>query len=148
MGDDQVPFMNSVIAGEAMNAAGAPDLEALNLNDDFTHGQCVSPAIQAARAFFLQFQEVTGTSNEFEALSNVSVSPNPTTDFVQVNWISTDNTNGNITLYNTAGQLLTSVKAQPNDANTIDVRNLAEGLYWIVTESEGKKDVQSVIVKR
>jgi len=148
MGDDQVPFMNSVIAGEAMNAAGAPDLEAINLNDDFTHGQCVSPALQATRAFFLQFQQITGTRNELEALSNVSISPNPTTDFVQVNWISNENTTGSVTLYNTAGKLLTTVKAQPNDANTIDVRNFAEGLYWIVTEAEGKTDVQSVIVKR
>jgi hypothetical protein len=148
MGDDQVPFMNSVIAGEAMNAAGAPDLEAINLNDNFTHGQCIPPAIQATRAFFLQFQEITGTRNEFKELVNVSISPNPTTDFLQVNWISNEHTSGNITLYNIAGKVLTAVKAQPNGANTIDVRNFAEGLYWIVTETEGKKDVQSVVVSR
>lgn len=147
MGDDQVPFMNSVIAGEAMGAAGAPDLEALNLNDDFTHGQCVSPAIQAARAFFLQFQQVTSVNDEFTSLANVSISPNPTTDFVQVNWISTDTNKGNITIYNTAGELLKSVKANANDANTIDVRDFSEGLYWIVTESAGKKNVQSVIIR-
>ena len=147
MADDQVPFMNSVIAEEAMLAAGAPDLESKNVNSDFTHTQCVSPAVQNTWAFFFQFKEITGINDAVADLANVSVSPNPTTDFVQVNWISTNNTNGNITLYNTAGQLLTSVEAQPNDANTIDVRNFAEGLYWIVTVSEGKRDVQSVIVR-
>lgn len=148
MADDQVPFMNAIIAEEAMTAANAPDLEIFDLNSDFTHSQCVSPAVQATRFFFGQFQQITGVNDRFETLANVAISPNPTTDFVQVNWISTDINTGNISIYNTAGELLTSTKANANDANTIDVRDFAEGLYWIVTEAEGRRDVQSVIVKR
>jgi len=147
MADDQVPFENSLIAETTMNAAGAPDLLSEDLDSDANFTACVSPALIATRAFFSQFQQITGVSEEAQTLSNISVSPNPTTDFIQVNWLAQENLNGVITIYNIAGEVLVTTKATPNGVNTIDVRHLAEGIYYVVTEADGRKNVQSVVVK-
>lgn len=149
MADDQVPFQNSLIAETAMTAAGAQSLVAIDLNSEFNHGQCVSPAIQAAWTFFLQYQEITTDVDEVSIdVTNISISPNPATDFVQVNWMIPNNAGGTITVYNSAGEILQMVKATSNVASTVDVRNMPEGLYYVVTETEGKQNVQSIVIRR
>lgn len=56
-GDDQVGYLNSILAEETMNANGAPDLLAVN-HGNLTHGGCVNPAVEATIEFFKQYQEV------------------------------------------------------------------------------------------
>jgi hypothetical protein len=76
-GDDQVPFLNSVVAETAMRALGANDLAAFNLNDNFDHGQCVEPAVLTTALFFAQFQNLeTSAPQPLERLG-ARVYPNP-----------------------------------------------------------------------
>ncbi|MBK8079835.1 MAG: prolyl oligopeptidase family serine peptidase [Saprospiraceae bacterium] len=47
MADDQVPFMNSVVANDTMKMLGAADLETRNVNTTANHGACFNPALNA-----------------------------------------------------------------------------------------------------
>lgn len=54
--DDQVGFMNSVVAEEAMIANGAPDLEAID-GGPFDHGGCAPLALISGYLFFENYRD-------------------------------------------------------------------------------------------
>lgn len=51
--DDQVPYQNSVVARDTMQANGAPDVEAIDVNYADNHTQCGNPALTATYNFFM-----------------------------------------------------------------------------------------------
>ena len=61
LADDQVRFRNSTLAADSLNARGASDTEAIDVDSDADHGECVVPAVAAAAPFFAQYAEVVGT---------------------------------------------------------------------------------------
>ena len=76
-GDEQVPFQNSLIAETTMQANGAADVLAVNLNPTFSHGQCVFPAILSSIDFFQSFVNPSSISGLDLKAQELKISPNP-----------------------------------------------------------------------
>jgi len=53
LGDDQVPYQNSLVAEETMKALGAPNVTAVNVNSTANHIECGWPALRYALSVLL-----------------------------------------------------------------------------------------------
>jgi len=84
VGDDQVPFRNSVVADSVMNENGAPDVGSVNLGDMLDHGECVEPAVINGALFFGLFQNIETTSIGQIADTRVAAYPNPVRELLRV----------------------------------------------------------------
>jgi hypothetical protein len=67
MGDEQVHYMNALVADSAFNALGAPDVEAVGLSTTEDHAGCVPLALLSGNSFFSEFMEL-GNGMELSAL--------------------------------------------------------------------------------
>lgn len=67
MGDEQVHYMNALVADSAFNALGAPDVEAIGLSATEDHAGCVPLALLSGNSFFSEFM-VLGNGMELSAL--------------------------------------------------------------------------------
>jgi hypothetical protein len=56
--DEQVDFQNSITCESTMKQNGAPEVEAINLNNNADHGGCVSPALTASLFHFLAYRDL------------------------------------------------------------------------------------------
>jgi hypothetical protein len=82
MGDEMVPYGNSLLADSVLQANGAVDLVTKNLNSDMGHGECVVPALLETINFFKGFVE---TSEDFIVIQNeISLYPNPTDGMISI----------------------------------------------------------------
>lgn len=85
MADDQVAFENSVFVDSIMNANGAADVMAVDIDSALDHGQCVEPAIIASIFFFGPYQEIGFILNTNEVdQETVKSFPNPTNDYLNL----------------------------------------------------------------
>ena len=77
-----------------------------------------------------------GSSNVFD------ISPNPTTDYIYVKINNLDNIkNNNIQVFDNFGKLLIS-QSLSGENQTIDVQNLATGLYYLKINNQAKKFIK------
>ncbi|MDZ4824650.1 MAG: T9SS type A sorting domain-containing protein [Flavobacteriales bacterium] len=75
--------------------------------------------------------------------AGVSIYPNPASQFIHVESISS---NSSYEIFTTSGKFV--VKGQLDDNATIDARNFAEGTYFVVISQHGKTSVEKVVVMR
>lgn len=135
--DEQVPFENSIVAEETMQSLGAADLEAINLNPAFNHGQCVFPAILSSIDFFLSFVNPSATHQPLADAAPLFIFPNPAGDAIT---LAVDDVQEGVQyeIYDAYGQLaghgLTYL-------NIISTNQLPGGLYTIVCTTSGKSSV-------
>jgi len=136
MADDQVPFMNSVIADDAMNAAGAPDLLASDVNPTADHGGCVTPAVTSGYFFFQQYQQIDFLENtvELDEAIAFALSPNPAQDYISIDFETPLTAKATGEIYNYNGQLLQTFQATQN--TNIDISDLAKGMYVLKMQTE------------
>ncbi len=132
-GDDQVDFTNSIIARDKMVENGATQVEAINLNSSFDHGQCVSPAITSMVFYLFTIAQVT-RSNDIET-TDFMIYPNPVSDKLTMIF---DEDLGNVSgyIYDTNGRLVFS-KTDIKSTDTIHL-NLEKGIYVIHFRNEDK----------
>lgn len=134
--DDQVPFMNSVVAQDSMLASGATDLQAIDVASNEDHGGCVTPAVTAAFIFFNSLQNVS-TGVFYDALnSNLKfrISPNPASDQVHILFENSAPDFERIELINLEGRLLKSSTQE----TTIQTSDLPKGIYFVrLTAKDG-----------
>lgn len=124
--DQQVPPRNSIVADSVMNALGAPDVEAINLNPGFDHGPCVLPAIFNSIQFFKSFLNTTGIGDA-RPLSLLKIYPNPSSDQINVDW--EDAKNGiDFQIISPKGEI---VKEGHSTTHKISVKELPAGIYFI-----------------
>ncbi len=83
-GDDQVSYLNSVIARDTMVANGAQHVKAINLNSAFNHTQCFRPAITVVFFYLTQFAKTSPLSATGEIKINHELSVYPTVSAGQV----------------------------------------------------------------
>lgn len=149
--DDQVPFENSIIADEGMNAAGAMDIFSEDVNSTADHGGCVVPAVTATITFFAGFQDIqalpTSSTDLILNLENVEITPNPATDFVQITHQTGSSEEGIVTFFDNQGKEVLHQTVRPNDSNRIMVSDLAQGLYWVRVQFGNRRAVERIIVK-
>ncbi len=126
--DDQVPYLNSIVADSVMNALGAEDLFAYDVSPTSDHGECVSPAIYNAALFFQIYQQIgTVTATTAVEPPALKVWPNPVTDRVFVQGLpeSTD-----LQLFDASGRLC---RSWPNRQGGVElpVYDLPKGIYLL-----------------
>lgn len=128
MADDQVPFENSVVAAEAIRANNAPNFDAIDVNMEADHGECVEPAILATALFFGQFWDVSLVSEREPIPSRlIPAFPNPTTGRVQLEGVADI---AAVEIYNAQGQRL-RVQVLPTQTQQIDLSAFPAGTYTL-----------------
>ncbi|MBK9256312.1 MAG: T9SS type A sorting domain-containing protein [Saprospiraceae bacterium] len=140
--DDQVPFMNSIVARDSMLAKGASNLVVTDVNPNANHGQCVTPALTQTVFFFLGLQRITSGVNDSEIDKNISVYPNPFS-----NTITLDGLKGgeSIIISDMEGkQVFQKVNSESYISN-IDLSSLASGLYFVIIRSENNVQILKVV---
>jgi hypothetical protein len=143
-GDDQVPFLNSVVAETAMRALGANDLAAFNLNDNFDHGQCVEPAVLTTALFFAQFQNLeTSAPQPLERLG-ARVYPNPAQERV---FLEGAPAGAMVELFDLSGRLLRGRLASA-ELEEIALDGLSPGWYLLRVSAGGRVFYAKVGVAR
>ncbi len=146
MADDQVPFMNSVVAETEMLALNAPDLEAIDVASDEDHGGCITPAVTAAYLFFGGYQQV----DMLDAISSPDpelafrLIPNPAQREVNIQFERTAAQVNRLELYQLNGQVLQSHTNMPS---SLSLEGLSPGLYLLKVQSDNGVWVEKLIVK-
>lgn len=146
MADDQVPFMNSVVASEAMTANGAQNFASADVNSTADHGGCFNPAMTQTLFFFLSLQQVTVGTQEPLTAFQVSLSPNPVADMLYIHGLpataALQMTDGN-------GHIVFAKKQVASSEEEINVRNFPTGIYQVqVVLPDGRTGVQQVVVTK
>lgn len=145
--DDQVPFLNSIVARDTMSANGAPNLVVTDVSPNSNHGQCVNPALTNTVLFFLSLQKITSSTKDPNDVMALSIYPNPVNDLLMIEGLSGNET---IIITNSQGQMVTQRSVQDSEIANIDVSNIPEGFYLITVQSEGNKSIktQKVVISR
>ena len=133
-GDDQVAFENSIIARDKMIENGAQMVTALNLNADFNHTECVTPAATSFVFFLLVFAEATSTDDLLDISWNVFPNPSSTGFQVVIDDLSTE---FNAEIHNMSGRQEMKINSlySGHYINT----NLASGMYILtIKDKDGR----------
>jgi hypothetical protein len=142
MADDQVNYRNSVLADSVMNALGALDLAAIDVNPTANHGGCVTPAVLNTALFFGQFAEwVVGTRSETPELA-VQVFPNPVQDRLQIMGLKETS---QVLLLNQVGQAVFQTQSEPQQDELL-LPSLPAGVYWLKIQNKEGLVVKKIIL--
>ncbi len=130
IGDDQVPFENSIVAEEALNALGAVNLDAVNLGN-LNHVGCVTPALFNTVQLFTSVQTTWSDCQASIAKQShtlpFNIYPNPASGTFSI-----DNfpSKGLLTMTDVQGRpVLRQTIAEGNQLVSLD--GLANGLYFL-----------------
>lgn len=132
-GDEQVPFTNSTVALETMQANGAADVDAANVFPGANHGGCIIPAILATRTFFDQLVSPCGlisSTADAEKMGSLKMWPNPAND--QVRFAFSEPV-GVLSVYDMYGKLILMKNVNGTEL-TVPVSHLAAGTYVAIFE--------------
>lgn len=88
------------------------------------------------------------TNTEFLSNVELSIYPNPATDFINIGVIDADTDDLNVEIYSSSGQRVVKRILTPGEANQLDVSVLAPGMY-IVQLKHGEKflDYQRLLIQ-
>lgn len=135
-GDEQVPFQNSIVANETMNANGALDIDALNSLPNATHGNCVIPALTDVFEFFTTLSApcgVLGVTNQTESIP-LNIYPNPSSGLINIEF---PNNLGTLYIQNAVGKIVLEMKVEAG-TKKLDLSELPAGLYFGIVNSESQ----------
>jgi pimeloyl-ACP methyl ester carboxylesterase len=139
LGDEMVPYENSILADSVLQANGAFDLVTKNLNSEMGHGECVFPALMETIEFFKGFID---TSVDFLAFQNeISLYPNPTDDRINISG-PTDFSDYHFQIIDVIGKILLDQAL----SYEINMGHLKSGIYLI--RIIGKRGVSTYRVIR
>ena len=124
--DATVPFENSIFADSAMNALGARDLEAVQVNPNADHGACAEEAIPLIIDYFNSFLNAATEDNTLDGLISAKISPNPVSDHL----IFRSEMDMDFTIYSLGGIECLQGKLSSGWAQ-LDLSNLEPGQYII-----------------
>ncbi|MBK7408318.1 MAG: hypothetical protein IPJ40_09795 [Saprospirales bacterium] len=144
--DDQVPYLNSLVALDTMLARGALDVAAADQDSTANHVECVEPALVSTMFFFLGYQQIGEVTNTGEplppALSLFSVQPNPADAYVQVH----AGAEGELLVYDINGRLFMQRMVTEGVIQQLPVDDWREGYYLFVLRYSKGMDMQMVVV--
>ncbi|MEN0002823.1 MAG: T9SS type A sorting domain-containing protein [Bacteroidota bacterium] len=143
MADDQVPFRNSVVADSVMNANGAIDVLATDVNSAADHGGCVEPATVQTVLFFGQFQELNPVNvGAVVAEDHFSVYPNPTSDVL---WLENIAPRSRVQVLDASGKILLDQLSEES-VTQLSLNGFAKGLYLVrVIDGKGGARVRRFV---
>ncbi|HRF39763.1 MAG TPA: T9SS type A sorting domain-containing protein [Saprospiraceae bacterium] len=132
--DDQVNYLNSVVADSMMQLNGAPNVQALDVNTNADHGGCVQPAVFNTAFFFGQYQSITVTTSTTATpvLENVRLSPNPAGSVFRV---ENAPIGAMLEIFDHSGRRLKSQSIQ-NTMQPVETNGISRGVYFVCIRSE------------
>jgi S-formylglutathione hydrolase FrmB len=140
MADDQVPFMNSIVARDTMLAKGAQNLVVQDVGPGLDHGGCVNPAYAQTIFFFLTFQKLISGTETITNRVKLSIYPNPVSDILHVSGFEGD---ASIFLCAEDGKVLSTQNVQHNTTQMdIDLSDYQCGRYYLIVQ-DNKKSIQA-----
>jgi pimeloyl-ACP methyl ester carboxylesterase len=144
--DDQVPAQNSLVAEAVMLGNGAADLDALDVQSDADHVECVLPAALATVSFFSQFQVVGDTLADAgqRVFENLKAYPNPAAATVYFENLPPGS---QVRLLDLQGNFVFSTNPS-STADMLSLPVLPASLYVLEVESEGYVWRQKWFVKQ
>ncbi|MBK7938661.1 MAG: T9SS type A sorting domain-containing protein [Lewinellaceae bacterium] len=144
MADDQVPFLNSIVARDSMLARGAANLIATDVNSAADHGDCVVPALTNTVFFFAGFQQIgIFTATNDPLVQSLYLQPNPANTTVVLNDLPAG---GQLRVTDLSGRLRISGFVS-GDSRQIELSELENGLYFVDYETEGKRWMGKLVVQ-
>lgn len=128
MADDQVPFMNSIVARDTMVARGAADVVATDVQSNADHGGCVTPALTNTLFFFAGYQQIgVFTSASDLAVQPLTIQPNPAVSSV---WLKGLPSEGQVQVIDLSGRIRLNRQVAGGDQQ-LDLGGLEHGLYLV-----------------
>lgn len=144
--DDQVPYLNSIVARDSMYSRGAnPNtLIVTDVNSNADHGQCVTPALTQTLLFFLTYQSIT-TSTQDVQISGLNVYPNPAQDKI---FVEGKLNQADVIIWDMSGHQ--RIVLQNTDLHDgINVTSLESGIYIMtLSDDNGAIDNKKIVIKR
>lgn len=149
--DDQVAFTNSTFTDSIMNAAGAENVMAVDVNTTADHGGCVIPATFGTIFFFDEFVErplVTSTLNLDQELQ-FTVSPNPASGYINLNFSNLESifASFEIRLINMNGQTIKSLSINNLENYRLPLNDISGGLYLMQVQTEKGFWTEKIIIR-
>ena len=135
--DHLVPFENSILARDTMNAQGAPDVQAIDVYPNGDHYECVIPAHTYSLDWFnsLSLKEeciLSIPSNKIQ--SKIILYPNPFSTSIAIEYELSQSGTVRLTIYNQLGGQVDSIEqSQAQGLNKIiwfAKNNLTNGIYY------------------
>ncbi len=146
MGDDQVPFRNSLLARDSMTAFKALNLQASDVNPTADHGACVAPALTNTVFFFGSLQQI-GTVTSVKGLNELAIEfgPNPSTG-----WLNVRNApaNSQLWLYDLTGRVALKQPLNGAAEQLIDISTLNKGLYVLRIQSGQQNGTAKLVIEQ
>ncbi|MEZ5039294.1 MAG: T9SS type A sorting domain-containing protein [Saprospiraceae bacterium] len=144
MADDQVAYANSLVAAAAMTSNGAADFDALDVDSNADHGQCIEPAFLATAIFFGQYWDVSLVANQAPRASlPLTIFPNPTADWITLSGITTAS---EVEVFNGLGQRVLRQQVTPGEAQ-LSLAALLPGTYYVQVKMDAGIGVGSILKK-
>ena len=145
--DEQVPFGNSILALETMQANGATNVEAESAGAIFDHGACATFALFGSKAFFDDRKEgcmETGIFNFSNDFLSLQIAPNPTPHIAQIHFDNPNNKPHEMLVMDISGQVVYFEGNIHSEQFTFNSTDLSSGVYLI--EVRGEKVYQGKLM--
>ncbi len=134
MADDQVPYLNSLLARDTMLARGANYVVATDVNPTADHGGCVVPALTNTVFFFAGYQQIgLFTSTTAQRILDLHIQPNPANDAVVLRDLPDT---GRMQVTDLSGRTRIALMLSGGDRQ-LDVSTLENGLYLVQYQTDG-----------
>ncbi|QTN39462.1 T9SS type A sorting domain-containing protein [Cryomorphaceae bacterium] len=141
--DEQVSYINALFADSAMNANGATDVQAIQVDPNQSHGGCAPLATLAAILYFDQYATIG--LEEHNTLEGVRVYPNPAADQISIDLEGTEN--ASVTVVDGAGRVVFKKEIVPFGPQTILVSSWSSGVYLLSIEQNGLLHQQRLVIE-
>ena len=151
MADDQVAFTNSTFTDSIMNANGAEDVMAVDINSAADHGGCVIPATLATNTFFeeLANRNILSSTKDLDLSLAFQVQPNPATDYLTLNLrtITSYFQDYQLRLINLNGQIVAQQQTNNLQNFYFPLNEISSGLYLMQVQSENGFWTTKILIK-
>lgn len=144
MGDDQVPFRNSLLARDSFLAKGVSNFLIQDVLPTGDHGECYVPAMTGTIIFFLGLQQIgtvgtTAPENRFQ----ISIAPNPADQYISISGITHP---GRYDILDYYGKTVQFGNISGGD-QIILLQSLPAGVYLFRVETSGGWTTGKVVVR-
>ncbi|MBU6340158.1 MAG: T9SS type A sorting domain-containing protein [Bacteroidetes bacterium] len=142
--DDQVPYLNSIVARDTITALNPPNFLAVDVDSTKNHVDCVTPAIIQTLLFFAGFQTISTATQDLDNPFVLDIYPNPAAESLHINALPTD---GQIDIYDIWGQNFGSFPVSASGAS-VSLASVPSGLYMVIYHGNGLVLQQKLVVGR
>jgi len=151
MADDQVAFTNSTFTDSIMNANGAMDVAAIDVNPTADHGGCVFPATLATYNFFSEIAQPNFILNTHAVDHQLAfqLSPNPASDHIQLTFNNLSNNFGSfdLQLVDFSGKIIRQLSTNNLQNFRFPLNDISSGLYLMQVQTEYGFWTEKIIIK-